>query len=161
MSHSAAFGRGRGNTFFHCYILSPFLWTLCKYCRINHHFPEDATRENTTMGFLESCWEALLQVAALGPYHPYQNSFPQQPILGHPGVGVPQVPLTSSPGNTVLSPEYASPGFQCVYPKRWRSCNTPTSRDCWLQDTESTDAFEAYSQVDINTDCTSSVEQGT
>lgn len=107
------------------------------------------------MGFLAPCWEALLQVAALGPYsNIYGNSFDnqqQKPLLGHP-VGADISPQVSI-GNTVIEPETASPGFQCVYPKRWRSCHTPTSRDCWLRDTESTDAFEAYSQIDINTDC--------
>lgn len=105
------------------------------------------------MGFLQSCWEALLQVAALTPYNPFEISFNQHPLLSHPGVDVPQVPISSSPDSTVIKPETASPGFQCVYPKRWKPCNTPTSRDCWLQDTKSTDAFEAYSQIDINTDC--------
>lgn len=105
------------------------------------------------MGLLKSCWDVLLQLAALTPFNPYENGFNQQPILSYLEGDNPQAPILSSPGNTLIHPETASPGFQCVYPKRWKSCNTPTSRDCWLQDTETADAFEAYSQIDINTDC--------
>lgn len=104
------------------------------------------------MGFLNSCWEALLQIAALNPFNPYEDLI-QQPLLGRPGLGIGQAPISSSHDSTIIEPEKASPGFKCVYPKRWKSCNTATSRDCWLQDTESTDAFEAYSQIDIHTDC--------
>lgn len=106
------------------------------------------------MGFFQSCWEALLQATAFTPYNPFgEISFHQQPLLSRPGLDVPQTPISSSPDGTIIRPQTGSPGFQCVYPARWKSCNTPTSRDCWLQDTESTDAFEAYSQIDINTDC--------
>lgn len=127
------------------------------------------------MGFFESCWEALLQVAALLPYGTttttYENSLnQQQPILGssHPSWGwldgpPPQqqaaAPISissSSPPASSSIPDYApgGKGFQCVYPDaRWKSCHTPTSRGCWLQDTEAADAFEAYSRVDMHTDC--------
>lgn len=41
----------------------------------------------------------------------------------------------------------------CQYPNDWQSCNTPTSRDCWIRkdNTESND--ESVSQFDILTDC--------
>ncbi|KAF3765652.1 hypothetical protein M406DRAFT_339052 [Cryphonectria parasitica EP155] len=78
------------------------------------------------MGFFQSCIDALLQLAALTPFTPYDD-YSQKPLFG-------------------------SSHDACVYPARWTSCNTPTSRDCWLQDTESADEFGAYSQIDIHTD---------
>ncbi|KUI58907.1 Laccase-2 [Cytospora mali] len=102
------------------------------------------------MGFFKSCLEQLIRLVALTPFNPLEDFF-QQPLLGSGDIG--QVPLVipGEPADTIIHPEHASPGFQCVYPKRWKSCNTPTSRDCWLQDTQGGE-FASYSQIDINTD---------
>lgn len=103
------------------------------------------------MGFLKECLDALFKLAALNPFAtlgPFdlQQGYGQKPLFDSSH--------TSTSTETItLEPENASPGFTCVYPKRWKSCNTPTSRDCWLQDTASPDGFGAYSQIDINTDC--------
>lgn len=105
------------------------------------------------MGFFKSCLDALLQALTLSPQF---GAFDDpQLVLSNPGKDIAQTPLDfiSSHPSTIIEPENASPGFQCVYPKRWTSCNTATSRDCWLRDNESTDEFGAYSQIDINTDC--------
>ncbi|ROW06913.1 hypothetical protein VMCG_04157 [Cytospora schulzeri] len=102
------------------------------------------------MGFFKSCLEQLFKLAALSPFNPFEDII-QQPLLGASDLA--QVPLNipSGGGDTIIHPEHASPGFKCVYPKRWKSCNTATSRDCWLQDSQA-DEFASYSQIDINTD---------
>lgn len=102
------------------------------------------------MGFLKSCLEQLIRLAALSPFNPFEDVI-QQPILGSEDIA--QHPLIPSVDDTtIIEPELASPGFQCVYPSRWKSCNTAETRDCWLQDTQS-DEFSGYSQIDINTNC--------
>lgn len=102
------------------------------------------------MGFLKACIDTLLSLATFNGFSPYDISS-QKPFISSSDV----VPVTASDFNS-FEPINASPGFQCVYPKRWKSCNTASSRDCWLQDTESADEFGSYSQVDIHTDCQSS-----
>lgn len=102
------------------------------------------------MGFFKSCLEQLIRLAALSPFNPFEDLI-QQPILGSEDIA--QHPLTPPVDNTIIEPELASPGFQCVYPSRWKSCNTAETRDCWLQDTQSGTEFSEYSQIDINTNC--------
>lgn len=104
------------------------------------------------MGFLKSCLEQLVRLAALAPFNPFEDLL-QQPLLGSEDTA--QHPIIPSAGDTlaIIQPELASPGFQCVYPSRWKSCNTAETRDCWLQDTQSGDGFSGYSQIDINTNC--------
>ena len=68
------------------------------------------------MGFLKSCFEQLIRIAALAPFNPFEDLI-QQPFLGS-GDST-QHPIT--PGgtdDTIISPELASPSFQCVYPSR-------------------------------------------
>lgn len=103
------------------------------------------------MGFFKSCLEQLLRVAALTPFNPFEDLI-QQPLFGSSDLAQTSLGLIPGDGgDTIIHPEHASPGFKCVYPKRWKSCNTNTSRDCWLQDTQA--EFASYSQIDINTDC--------
>lgn len=105
------------------------------------------------MGFLKSCVDTLLSLATFNIYNPYDIST-QKPLLSssdNDGSG--QAPIASPPGTVSFEPHSATAGFKCTYPSRWKPCNTETSRDCWLQDTESPNEFGAYSQVDIHTDC--------
>ncbi|KAI3392408.1 hypothetical protein diail_5735 [Diaporthe ilicicola] len=102
------------------------------------------------MGFLKSCLEQLIRLAALAPFNPFEDLI-QQPFLGSSDSAQhPIIPIGAD--DTIIRPELASPGFQCVYPSRWKSCNTATTRDCWLQDTQSRHGFGGYSQIDIHTD---------
>lgn len=103
------------------------------------------------MGFLKSCLEELIRLAALAPFNPFEDLV-QQPFFGSSDTAQhPLIPAGAE--DTIIHPELASPGFQCVYPSRWKGCNTETTRDCWLQDTQSPAGFGSYSQIDIHTDC--------
>lgn len=107
--------------------------------------PQSLSRPSAvTMGFLRECFDMLLGLVVLNPYSDGGLGSQQKPLFDS---------TTHDAGTTVIEPVNASPNFQCVYPPRWKSCNTATTRDCWLQDTEAPDAFGAYSQVDIHTDC--------
>lgn len=103
------------------------------------------------MGFLTSCLEQLIRLAALAPFNPFEDLV-QQAFLGAGDTAQHPI-IPGGTDDTIISPEFASPGFQCVYPSRWKSCNTAETRDCWLQDTQSGDEFSGYSQIDISTDC--------
>lgn len=102
------------------------------------------------MSFLKSCVETLLSLATFNFLEPYDISG-QKPLIGSNDALQAHIPDTTS--FEPSSAYGASPGFKCVYPQRWKPCNTATSRDCWLQDTQSADEFGAYSQIDIHTDC--------
>lgn len=102
------------------------------------------------MSFLKACIDTLLSLATFNGFASYDISS-QKPFFSSSDV----VPVTDSDFASTASfePINGSPGFQCVYPNRWKPCNTASSRDCWLQDTQSADEFGSYSQVDIHTDC--------
>lgn len=104
------------------------------------------------MGFLKACVDTLLSLATFNFVDPYDVST-QRPLFSSSDAE--QAPISTSPIPDTISfqPNSASPGFECVYPKRWKPCNTETSRDCWLQDTKASADFGAYSQIDIHTDC--------
>lgn len=105
------------------------------------------------MGFLKSCLDTLLSLATFNIYNPYDIST-QKPFFTSSSDGdIGKTPISSPPGTVSFEPHSATAGFKCTYPARWKPCNTETSRDCWLQDTESPNEFGAYSQVDIHTDC--------
>ena len=96
------------------------------------------------MGFFNSCWETLIQLASYG--HVLDGSFgneQQQPL-----------DLPSHHGTDVLSSSGVSfkvPGtnFTCIYPTMngYRACNNPRDRSCWLRGRSRGDVY------DINTPC--------
>jgi hypothetical protein len=46
-----------------------------------------------------------------------------------------------------------SSSIVCQYPREWQSCNTPTSRDCWIRKYVRGSGKYWVSQFDISTDC--------
>lgn len=110
------------------------------------------------MGFIKTCLDVLISLSILDPFRSPFEEFPsQKPLLGvtednglasHTGHE-----STLGAESTILEPVNGSPGFKCVYPKRWVSCNTASDRSCWLRDTKTANEFGAYSQIDISTDC--------
>ncbi|KAI9838099.1 MAG: hypothetical protein M1819_006255 [Sarea resinae] len=96
------------------------------------------------MGFINSCFEALLQLAALSSFQ-----------LGD----LAQRPLPLSDG-IIVHPEHASKGFRCEYPSYtgWENCNGPNSRDCWIRDRKVKQPL--WSQFDIHTDYEDRTPQG-
>lgn len=129
---------------------SPFSHTCCS--------PHSTTPFQRThymvigkMGFLNACVDMLLKLATLTPFNPFDEFAAQQPLFSSDITA--QHPLQPSPG-VDFHPVDASPGFQCHYPPNWVSCNTPTSRDCWIRDSNS--AHGKFSQKDIHTDCKTS-----
>ncbi|KAJ9138645.1 Multicopper oxidase [Pleurostoma richardsiae] len=102
------------------------------------------------MGLIHICLDILYSVATFTPFNPW-TEVAQKPFLEDSS----QSPLLSPPSTPVtFHPEGSSPGFTCVYPELekqgWISCNTETTRDCWLRDPAS--VYSDYSQIDINTD---------
>lgn len=100
------------------------------------------------MGFLNSCWEAFLQITT------YAHSL---------GISDSQLPLhlpNHDPNDLVVAPSnhvsFQVPGrqpgstFTCEYtmPSRYVPCNNATDRGCWLKSTT-----PGQRDYDINTDC--------
>lgn len=96
------------------------------------------------MGFFKSCWEAFLQLSTFRPFD-HSSHANQRPL---------------DDAAVIVRPELASPGFTCSYPslKGWKSCNTATSRDCWIQDPARRQPL--FSQYDIHTDYESETPRG-
>jgi len=86
------------------------------------------------MGILRHHLEAFILLLGI-------SSFTSARTLG-PRVS----PSATTLQKTPLYPHQAYPGFQCIYPSGWTSCNGADSRDCWVKSPYGT-------QYDINTDC--------
>jgi hypothetical protein len=46
----------------------------------------------------------------------------------------PLVSGRSLPNTNTLVPRGSSPGFNCVFPPNWKTCNDENNRDCWVID---------------------------
>lgn len=113
----------------------------CRHLKACHHpFPAaiidqlHSLQLSLTMGILRHHLEAFILLSGI-------SSFTSARTLG------PRVPPSRTTlQKTPLYPHQASPGFQCLYPSGWTSCNGADSRECWLKAPSGT-------QYDINTDC--------
>lgn len=89
---------------------------------------------SSTMGILRHHLEAFILLSGIGSFASARTLGPRVP------------PSRTTLQKTPLYPHQASPGFQCLYPSGWTSCNGADSRDCWVKAPYGT-------QYDINTDC--------
>ena len=92
------------------------------------------------MGFLNSCWDALLLISSYNPLNGYNRN--QNPLH------LPQeFPESHSSAGLSFQPQNSS--ITCHYPAGWTYCGSANNRSCWLKNTGK---VSGPSEYDIKTD---------